>query len=139
MVRAAPLRSRNSRTAIAAIACLLLACCAAPAPALPPDTTAVNRSHTVTLAEFSQTDQALSCEQIVIERRSIDAEMQAANGRIEANRTRNQVAGYFGALYIVPYVATEGNYAEKDEIARLYQRRDTLLKLGAVKACPTEK
>jgi len=54
---------------------------------------------------------------------------------IEGNRTQNQVAGYFGSLFIIPYVATNNNDAEKDKIAQLYQCRDTLIRLNAAKSC----
>jgi hypothetical protein len=124
---------------LALVAFLLLAGCAAPAPTLPPDTTSVNRTQSLALADFTTADQALSCDQIAAGLRSIDGEMQAANARIEANRVQNEVAGYFGVLYLVPLVATEGNYAEKDEISRLYQRRDTLVKLAVLKACAVGK
>lgn len=119
------------------VALLLLSGCAASAPKLPPDTTSVNRARDLTIADFAETDRTMSCEAVADERRQISASLAAANGRIEANRTQNQVAGYFGALLIVPAIATEGNYAEKDEITRLYHRQDTLIQLAAMKGCAT--
>jgi hypothetical protein len=50
--------------------------------------------------------------------------------------TRNQIAGYFAALYLVPIVATDSNSQEKKDIAKLYERRDVLIKLSVVKSCP---
>jgi outer membrane murein-binding lipoprotein Lpp len=137
MVRAVRSSSSSSGALAAAIASLLLAGCAASAPELPPDTTSVNRTHTATLDDFSQEDRALSCEQIGAERRHIADDMQAANGRIEANRTRNQVAGYVGALTGVGWLATDNNDDDKDQITKLYGRQDTLIKLAGVKNCPT--
>jgi hypothetical protein len=124
---------RASRFAAATV--LFLAGCATPAPKLPPDTTSVNRNRTLTMADFVEPDRALSCDAIASERRQIADGVAAANARIEANRTKNQVAGYFGGLFIVPALATEGNYAEKDDIVRLSQRKDTLIQLANVKAC----
>jgi hypothetical protein len=45
------------------------------------------------------------------------------------------VAAYFGPWFIVPYVATNNNDAEKAQIVQLYQRRDTLIRLNAAKHC----
>ncbi len=114
---------------------VLLAGCAASAPSLPPDTTSVNRTQSLTLGSFSKQDAALSCTQIAAERQRVDLALAQANGRIEDNRTQNQVAGYFGGLFVLPLAATDNNDAEKDEITRIYGRRDTLVKLGSVKGC----
>jgi hypothetical protein len=135
MGRAVP-SSSNKGAFLAAIGASLLVACAASAPALPPDTTSVNSGKTLTLEDFGASDKALTCEQIGSERQQIADAMQAANGRIEANRTQNQVAGYFGALFLVPYVAPEGTYAAKDQVTKLYARQDTLIKLAGVKRCP---
>ncbi|MGO8915054.1 MAG: hypothetical protein ACLQJR_04020 [Stellaceae bacterium] len=137
MDRAVPLSSKNDgRGAVLALGLLVLAGCAAPAPPLPPDTTSVNRMQELTLGDFSASDAAMSCDDVAAERRTNAAAMKAANDRIEGNRTQNQVAGYLGALFLVPYLATEGNYAEKDQITQLYQRHDTLIRLASVKHCP---
>lgn len=131
--------SSSKGAAFAAMASLLMAGCAASAPALPPDTTSVNRGQTISLQDFSPEDRALSCEQIAAERRQISDAKQGANSRIEANRARNQVAGFIGSAVFLPaYIATEGNYREKEEVAKLYARQDTLIKLAGVKHCPSE-
>jgi hypothetical protein len=135
MGKAVLLSSSNRANRAALIALLLLGGCAASAPKLPPDTTSINRARDLTIADFAETDRTMSCEAVTNERRQVSASLAAANGRIEANRTQNQVAGYFGALLIVPDIATEGNYAEKDEITRLYQRQDTLIQLATMKGC----
>jgi hypothetical protein len=135
MGKAVQSSSSNGMSRLATAALLLLAGCAGSAPSLPPDTTSVNRSRTLTLADFAEADRTLSCDAIGNERRQIADTVAAANARIEANRTKNQVAGYFAGLFIVPAIATEGNYAEKDEIARLSQRKDTLIQLASVKGC----
>jgi hypothetical protein len=122
--------------ALAAAIALLLSGCAGDAPKLPPDTTSINRSHALTLEDFTVQDRTLTCDQIGEERSRIADKMQATNGRIEANRTRNQVAGYIGALTVVGWLATDNNDDEKDQIAKLYERQDTLIKLAAVKNCP---
>jgi hypothetical protein len=133
-----PSPSSKPRLALAGLGLLMVAGCAASAPSLPADTTSVNRVQSVSLDTFSKEDAAMSCDQIAAERRDIDRQKQEANGRIEDNRTQNQVAGYFGAQLLLPLLATEGNQAEKDAITRLYGRRDTLIKLSAVKGCKAE-
>lgn len=112
-----------------------LAGCAASAPPLPADTTSVNRAKAVDLAAFPPDDIALTCERIAVERQDIDRRMGDATGKIEGNRTQNQVTGYFGSLVPPLLLATDGNQAEKAEITQLYGRRDTLVKLGAAKGC----
>lgn len=131
-----PSPSRNRRFAFVGVTVLLVAGCAASAPPLPADTTSINRTQSIALDAFSKQDAALSCDQIAVQLQDLDQQMREANGRIEGNRTQNQVAGYFGSLLFLPLlVATEGNQTEKDEITRLYGRRDTLIKLAAVKEC----
>lgn len=126
----------------ALVALLLLAGCVGDAPALPPDTTSVNHTQKLTLADFSKDDAAMSCEAIAAERQKIDATMNADNGRIEGNRGRDQgvmyAAGLFGVVGFAaaaPFVANT-NDPERNDIAHLYQRQDTLIKLAAVKHCP---
>jgi hypothetical protein len=136
MARAVRSRSRNNAAAALALP-LLLAGCQAGAPALPPDTTAVNATRTVTLADFTTADAALGCDQIQAERRRVADAMQAANQRIAADREQNQVAGYFlGVLYFAPYAASQGTtHPQKDEVAQLYARQDTLIKLATFRRC----
>ena len=120
----------------AALGLLLLTGCVGSAPELPPDTTSLNRTKSLSLADFSASDAAMSCDAINAERVANATAIQQANGPIEDNRTRNQVAGYLGALFLVPYLATDNNNAEKEQIRQLYSRHDTLITLAGVKHCP---
>ncbi len=126
--------SRNRAVGSAFFALLLAGCNTAP-PALPPDTTSLNRVRNATLADFPLEDQAMSCDDIAKQRGDIAAAMQADSSAIDANRTRNQIAGYFGALFILPAIAMVPNNTERDDVAKLYGRRDTLIKLSALKNC----
>lgn len=128
--------SRSRRRLLAVGAAALLAACSTDAPPLPADTTSVNRAHDTTLADFPPSDQALSCADIADQQRQIAAEMQADNSAIEGNRTRNQVAGYLTVWFILPAFAMAPDNSARDDVNRLYGRRDTLLKLAALKACP---
>jgi hypothetical protein len=113
----------------------LAAGCATSAPPLPPERTSVDHGGQPALAEFDKHDRALSCDDIASEWRAANDAIATNNRVIEGNRTQNQVAGYFGALFIVPAIATNNNDSEKDKIAQINQRRDTLIKLNAAKRC----
>jgi hypothetical protein len=119
---------------------LLVAACQGTAPELPPDTTAVNATRTMTLSDFTREDAKLTCLQIQTERRGIANAMLVANQKIDADRTQNQVAGYFlGILYFVPYAAAQGTtHPQKAEVARLYARQDTLIKLASFRRCAAD-
>lgn len=127
----------SSRSSAAAALGLLLAACQAGAPALPPDTTGVTATRTVTLADFSAADAALDCAAIQAQRRQVAETMQAAQARVAADRTANQVGGYFlGVLYFAPYAAARGStHPQKAELDQLYGRQDTLLKLANFRRC----
>ena len=117
----------------------LVAGCASEAPSLPPDTTSVSRSRDLTLDDFTPEARAMSCDQIADERHKINDAMRDANGAVDANRTHNQIlVGFsaFGGLVFAPLLlATENNDAEKNDITKLYERQDTLIKLAALKRC----
>ena len=125
----------SSKRPVAFGTLLVLTACASGAPPLPPDTSAAGQSDRLTLDQFASADRALSCSQIESEEKRIDLSMRAANAKIEGNRTQNQVAGYLGAMLIVPLVATDNNNEEKEKIRALYTRRDVLITLAAVKKC----
>ena len=115
---------------------LLLGGCTSPAPPLPPDTTGSTSVHPVSPADFAPADLALTCPQIADERASLKSKIDTANGNIAANRQNNEVAGYIGSLIFLPaYLATEGNYADKDAVKAAYARQDVLNKLDVLKRC----
>lgn len=136
MVKAVRSFSRGKPWLLTLGAAALLAACSTDAPPLPADTTSVNRAHDITLADFPPSDQALSCAEIADQQRQISAEMQTDNSTIEGNRTRNQVAGYLTVWFILPAFAMAPDNSTRNDIGRLYGRRDTLLKLAELKACP---
>jgi hypothetical protein len=134
MVGQSPLTTRIGGAATFVV--LLLGGCASPAPSLPPDTTGTTSLHRVSAADFAPSDMALSCTQIDGERADLNGRMEKANANIMANRHDNQVAGYFGATVMpLAYLATEGNYADKDAVKAAYARRDVLDKLVVLKGC----
>lgn len=126
----------RSRSLLAFGTAALLAACSTDAPPLPADTTSVNRAHDITLADFPPSDQALTCADIAAQQQQISTEMQADTTAIANNRERNQVAGYLSVWFILPAFAMESNDSERNDVNRLYGRRDTLRELADLKACP---
>ena len=133
-------RGRSAQIILSVLAASLLAGCASEAPPLPPDTTSINRTHDLSLNDFTLAARAMSCDDIAAEKRKIGDALRAANEAVEKNRTRNEIAmGIFsmGGLIAAPVLlATENNDSDKDEIAKLYERQDTLIKLASLKHCP---
>lgn len=124
------MRSASSSVA-AALLVSALSACATNAPQLPPE-----RTEARALGTFSATDAQMTCDQIAEEWNSTSRERETANQNIAANRQQNQVAGYIGAALFPPaYLGTEGNYADKDRLAALQTRRDTLVDLARTKNC----
>lgn len=118
------------------IALLLLCSCASPAPSLPQDTTGTTSLRQVSAADFAPADVARSCAQIGTERADLRARIDIANANIAGNRRRNEIAGYVGATVLpLGYLATEGNYADKDAVKAAYARLDVLEKLSVLKHC----
>lgn len=120
-------------------ATLALAACATSAPSLPPDRASGSPGAAATIDSFSDHDRAMTCDDVAKEWSDTNAALAANNSAIESNRTQNQVAGYFGAMLIMPLAATDNNDPEKAKIAATYQRRDTLIRLAAAKHCPDLK
>lgn len=121
---------------IAVSSVLALLSCTTAAPPLPEDTTSGNRQSILTESRFTPDDLGKSCEAIGAEQKANMAKIDGDNKAIQGNRRQNEVAGYLGALLVVPLVATESNAAEKDDIAALQARQDTLLQLQSFKKCP---
>lgn len=114
---------------------LVCGACSTAAPPLPADTTALNRTATVTLKDFREEDAALSCAEIGQERVALRQRMQDANAAIEGNRKHNQTVGYLGSLFLLPAIAAKTNEEEKDFLVSAQQRMDILNKLNGAKGC----
>ena len=136
MDRAVRSSSNNRAGWLSAVAALLIAGCTTSAPPLPPDTTSVNRTHDLTIDDFTPEARAMSCDDISAERSKIADAMQQINASIESHRTRDQIIGYFTFASLVVVNAVDGDGAGKDHMTQLYQRQDTLIKLAALKHCP---
>jgi hypothetical protein len=92
----------------------------------------------VAIAKFSPADRALTCREIENEFERLTAAAQANSAKIASNRTRNQLAGYFGGIFLIPYLATRSNSEEKAALDQIQKRWDLLIDLKRVKGCPAE-
>jgi len=131
---------RFSKLLLSCLGTWFLVGCASEAPPLPADTTSVNRVRDLTLGDFTPEARAMSCDDIVADRHRIDDDMQKLNDTVNSNRSHNEtLVGFssFGGIVFAPLLlATESNDTEKGQIAQLYERRDTLIKLASLKHCP---
>ena len=120
-----------------AVTLSLVAGCALSAPPLPTDTTSINRARDLTIDDFTPEARAMNCDEIALERRKTADTMQAVTRTLDESRERNLVITRIGVLVFTPLLlAAENNSAEKDQISKLYERQDMLIKLATLKRCP---
>ncbi|MBW8639397.1 hypothetical protein K1W69_19540 [Hoeflea sp. WL0058] len=77
----------------------------------------------------------LNCVQITKREADLEARNRKAEEVINSNRTRNQVGGYLGALYVAPVVAIEIDEDRKAQIDKNQREVDQLKQLQRVKRC----
>lgn len=135
------MRSLSPSKLLPLMLAVLVAGCSSDAPPLPPDTTSIDRTQQLSLSDFTPAAQAMTCDQIAAERASIAADMQQANDKIASDRTRNEtaagIADLTGVFGLPALLATDSDTSAKNQITALYQRQDTLIKLGDLKHCPS--
>lgn len=124
----AVLSSSSTRRWLTAAAVLLTAACARSAPELPPQ----SNGGQVTLTPVEAAMQCSDIDAAITARRG---EREALTATIHGNRQRNQTAGYFGALFILPLVATEGNEAEKRRLDEIQAETDRLFAVRRARSC----
>ncbi len=114
---------------------VVLGACARPAPDLPPDYASVNAPNQLEARDFSTADLAKSCTEIAAERAELEKLNRLAQAEIQGDRTQNQVAGYFAALFILPVVAVDTNEKQVALLDRNQVRIDNLRRLSHFKDC----
>lgn len=102
--------------------------CARPAPNLP-SPEQINQ-----LASSSRYAGAV-CQDIVNRLAVLDREKRQLEMIIAGNRQHNQVAGYFGSLFLLPALATEHNSVEKARLDEIQQEQDELRAVAAKAEC----
>ena len=66
----------------------------------------------------------------------IDREVASVESQIKAKRGQNQVAGYFGALFLVPLLAVDDQSEEKVHLDHLQFERDEIYQKKRQLTCP---
>ena len=122
----------HSKLAIALL--LVAAACTRGAAPLPADRSSINARPAVA-SDFSQADLALTCEQIETERSTLSERAAEAEKVVLADRQRNQIAGYFAALFILPIVAVDTHQERLSLITMTQMRLDTLRDLSRYRSC----
>lgn len=120
----------------AALAALsLLFGCARSAPDLPVSRIGKSDAEVQKLLNINAADLAMECP-------ALDAALAKVNEAIDDNelvikgdRTKNQIVGYLGALFILPVIGTENNDEAKENLEKLQVRKDQLYYLKSRKAC----
>lgn len=118
--------SKSFLIGVAAVA--LASACARSAPDLPPQASAAS-------VVLSPVEARFSCDQIDGAITALQAERDQLTSVIQGNRQRNQTAGYLGALFIVPLVATESNDAEKKRLDEIQAETDRLYAVRRARSC----
>lgn len=77
----------------------------------------------------------MSCSDIDAAIETRRAEREKLTAEIHGNRKRNQVAGYLGALFILPLVAAEGNEQEKSRLDQIQAELDRLFVVRRNASC----
>lgn len=113
---------------MAGVLALALAACARSAPDLPP------QSDPATI-RLSAGEAAMSCADIASAIDVRRTERETLTAEIHGNRQRNQVAGYLGALFIVPLVAAENNTGEKSRLDEIQSELDRLYAVNRARRC----
>lgn len=113
---------------------ILAAACTRSAAPLPADRSSVT-ARPYTAAEFTKQDLALTCEEVAAEQSALATQAQKAEQIILADRQRNQVAGYFAALFILPIVAVDTHEERQALLTDIQLREDKLRGLSRLKSC----
>jgi len=118
----------------------LVSACARSSPELPPDLSDVTDADKAALvSQISPKIQNMDCSQIFKKMRDMAEQDKKLERAIHANRKNNQVAGYFGGLFILPLIAVETNDAEKNKLDLNQKRRDELILAYQHKKCGGQK
>ena len=124
MEKGVPWRSLSNLLAIT----IILNGCARAAPELPDAQRLDAMSRSSTYANSN-------CPQILQKISDLESEKRQMEYIIQSNRGRNQAAGYFAGLFIVPIVAVDNNSIEKARLDEIQIQLDELRAVGNIKFC----
>lgn len=115
-----------------------IAACATGARNLPLDYSSIDAKKRLSVDDFDAAAIELTCLQIDEELRILESDYALQAQDIKGKRHKNQVAGYLGAVFILPALLATDNSAEaKVKIENINRAKDQLYKLRAFKKCPS--
>jgi len=115
-----------------------IAGCATGARDLPQDYNSIDAKKRMSIDDFDAAAIKLTCSQISEELKILNSDYALHVQDIEGKRQQNQVAGYLGAIFILPaLLATDNSTEAKEKIENINRAKDMLYKLQVFKKCPS--
>lgn len=113
--------------------------CARNAPALPPELGSSEAAIEKAMAAVPQNIKQMTCKQINFEIENLAQHDSYLEQKIQANRGKNQFAGYIaGVLFLPAIFAVENDDGTKTMLDENQMRRDHLVIAYRAKECPAE-
>ncbi len=88
---------------------------------------------------MTSAEAAASCQDVGLTLRTIADDAKGYGANIRNDRSSNQVAGYFGALFIIPLIGVQHNTEEKRQLDVLQTRWDRWIDVAKSKQCPFDR
>jgi len=138
MERGEPLFSCLRKLLLLIMVVGFIAGCATSARNLPLDYSSIDAKKRLNVEDFDTAAIELTCSQIDDELKILESDYALQAQDIEGKRVQNQVAGYLGAIFILPALLATDNSAEaKAKIENINRAKDQLYKLRTFKKCPS--
>lgn len=132
-------RSGSSISICLVVLALAVGGCARNAPALPPELGNDEAAIAKAMAAVPQTVKQMSCKQINLEIENLAQHDSYLEQKIQANRGKNQFAGYIaGVLFLPAIFAVENDDGTKTMLDKNQMHRDHLVVAYRAKECPAE-
>ena len=114
---------------------LFLLGCARSAPNLPESRIGKTDAEIQKLLNINEADLAIACPALNAELGEVETQIENNELVIKGARTKNQVAGYFGVLFLIPLIGTDNNDAAKVNLEKLQVRKDQIFYLQDRNGC----
>lgn len=109
--------------------------CARSAPTLP--TVESNSPPVGVKRAQSDSDSLIECAKLSQQIKILERDENALNVIIQSDRGKNQMAGFLGGMFIVPYLAMEGHEEEKRRLDEVQVKRDGIYAEMKGLRCPS--
>ena len=132
-------RSSSSISVCLVALAIVVGGCARNAPALPPELGNDEAAIAKAMAAVPQAVKQMSCKQINLEIENLAKHDSYLEEKIQANRGKNQFAGYIaGVLFLPAIFAVDNDDGTKSMLDENQLRRDHLVIAYRAKECPAE-